>query len=352
MNIGNKIKELRRKSGITQDQLAQHLGISPQSVSKWETNTTMPDITLLPLLSKEFGITIDELFDLSSDIKLKRIEKKLDIEESLSREDFYEFEHFLTEQLNETNDDYKILSLLANLYHHRMESDSKLVSKYAREVIMRHPEEKDCQWLLNKAEGAVIWDWNIDNHNNIISFYKDVIKNDKGTPKSSLPYLYLIDNLLDDKRINEVKEYLDIYKTLPSHRDFLIPVYEAYIALGEYDLKKADQIMNDALIEFKDNSRFLFEYAQYQARNCRYDKAIEIYERCWKMLEDKLPRYTDYLEAIAVIYEIQNNYPKAIETYKRVIECIKEEWGYKDDEAPVLEVERKIKNLQNKIESN
>ena len=64
MDIGNKIKQLRYKAGLTQEQLASKLGISSQSVSKWETNTTMPDITLLPLLSKEFGITIDELFDL------------------------------------------------------------------------------------------------------------------------------------------------------------------------------------------------------------------------------------------------------------------------------------------------
>ena len=91
MNIGNKIKELRRKSGLTQDQLAQHLGISPQSVSKWETNTTMPDITLLPLLSKEFGITIDELFDLSSDIKLKRIEKKLEKVKNITPDDLESF---------------------------------------------------------------------------------------------------------------------------------------------------------------------------------------------------------------------------------------------------------------------
>ena len=37
MDIGNKIKQLRAKSGITQEQLANKLGISPQSVSKWET---------------------------------------------------------------------------------------------------------------------------------------------------------------------------------------------------------------------------------------------------------------------------------------------------------------------------
>ena len=72
MEIGNKIKQLRQNAGITQEQLANALGISAQSVSKWETGTTMPDITLLPVLSTEFGVTIDELFDLTTEQKLQR----------------------------------------------------------------------------------------------------------------------------------------------------------------------------------------------------------------------------------------------------------------------------------------
>ena len=45
MEIGSKIKQLRFKAGLTQDQLATKLGISAQSVSKWETSVTMPDIS-------------------------------------------------------------------------------------------------------------------------------------------------------------------------------------------------------------------------------------------------------------------------------------------------------------------
>ena len=60
MEIGNKIKQLRYKSGLTQEQLASNLGISAQSVSKWETAVSMPDITLLPSLAREFGVSIDE----------------------------------------------------------------------------------------------------------------------------------------------------------------------------------------------------------------------------------------------------------------------------------------------------
>ena len=92
MEIGNKIKQLRYKSGLTQEQLASNLGISAQSVSKWETAVSMPDITLLPLLAREFGVSIDELFDLTVDQKLQRIEKRIEVEEELAPDVFREYE--------------------------------------------------------------------------------------------------------------------------------------------------------------------------------------------------------------------------------------------------------------------
>ena len=52
----------RKKLGLTQEGLAQRLGVTNQAVSKWESGQSCPDITLLPMLADIFGITIDELF--------------------------------------------------------------------------------------------------------------------------------------------------------------------------------------------------------------------------------------------------------------------------------------------------
>ncbi len=345
MNIGNKIKQLRLKAGLTQEQLSDSLGISAQSVSKWETGVTMPDISLLPLLSSVLGVTIDEIFDLTADQKMQRIERRLDIEEEFSDGTFHEYESFLKNQLDEGEDRRKVSSLLAHLYHHRMESDSKKVSKYAREAIRISPEIKECQWLLQKAEGAHCWDWNISNHTDVINFYKSVIENDSITPKSPLPYYEVMDNLIADHRTAEAREYLAEYRTLPACKPFLVPVYEAYIAMAEYDVKKADSIMESALAEFEEDSGFLFELGQYYAKKCEYDKAIEFYEASWTADEDKKPRYTDPLHGIATIYVIIGEKEKAIETYDRMIACIKDEWGYKDEDAAVVEVEREKRKL-------
>jgi len=345
MDIGNKIKLLRQKIGATQEQLGEKIGVSSQSISKWETGMTMPDITLLPILSSELGVTIDELFDLTVEQKLQRMEKRIDSEEEFSDDIFYEYENMLKIQLDEFEDRRRILSLLARLYHHRAESYLSKVSKYAREAILLAPEVKDCQWLLQKSDGADAWDWNCSNHTNVIDFYKKVIDNDTINPQTPLPYYYIIDNLIADHRTKEAKKYLEILQTLPAHRPFLIPVYKAYIALAEYDVRKADNIMESAFTEFSDNAGFLFEMAQYYARKCEYEKAIEYYEKSWALEESQKPRFTDALEGIATIYEILGDHAKTAETYDRLITCLKNEWGYKDDDAAVIGAERKRKAL-------
>lgn len=62
MLIGDKIRLLRKNKNITQMQLAEALSVSSQSVSKWENHLSVPDITVLPVIARYFGITMDELF--------------------------------------------------------------------------------------------------------------------------------------------------------------------------------------------------------------------------------------------------------------------------------------------------
>ena len=66
MNIGEKIAQLRRDAGMTQEALASRLVISPQAISKWERGVANPDLELIPEIAKLFGISTDELLGLSS----------------------------------------------------------------------------------------------------------------------------------------------------------------------------------------------------------------------------------------------------------------------------------------------
>jgi transcriptional regulator with XRE-family HTH domain len=78
MNIGETIKKLRKQKDMTQEQLAEYLNISPQAVSRWEINSTLPDITLVPMLANIFDVSTDTLLGVDIDSKEKRIKEILD----------------------------------------------------------------------------------------------------------------------------------------------------------------------------------------------------------------------------------------------------------------------------------
>ena len=74
MNLGNKIRELRRARNLTQEQLAASLNISPQAVSKWEMGASYPDMTMIPVIAGVFKVSLDELFDFD----VKNIDKEIE----------------------------------------------------------------------------------------------------------------------------------------------------------------------------------------------------------------------------------------------------------------------------------
>ena len=193
MELGKKIKKLRLGARLTQNELAEKLGLSPQSVSKWENGFAMPDISALPLLAEIFGVTIDDLFDLTAEQRFNRIE-------------------------------------------HRMEMFSKKAGRYAREAVRLSPGEKGCQWILQKAEGHFAWEWNINNHTKAVEFYKEIVRDN---PDCELGYLYLLDNLIADHRADEAEEADGIMERLsrqhPEDFAVLFETAQYYAAKSDYE---------------------------------------------------------------------------------------------------------------------
>ena len=101
LNLGTKIRELRRRDGRTQDNLAEALGISAQAISRWESGTTYPDMEMIPAIANYFHISIDELFGYHDD----REEKIKNILENatkiLTKQGFTMYQGSLSEDVGE-----------------------------------------------------------------------------------------------------------------------------------------------------------------------------------------------------------------------------------------------------------
>lgn len=80
--IGSRISKYRKAKGLTQEELANKLGVSSQAVSKWENDVSCPDISLLPQLCKELGITSDELLTgKSNEVKMMPAAERKSLDE-------------------------------------------------------------------------------------------------------------------------------------------------------------------------------------------------------------------------------------------------------------------------------
>lgn len=109
MQIGTNIKRLRRAKDMTQESLAEYLGVSVSAVSQWESEKTAPDLSLLPPLCHLLGVTSNQLLGIDLEAKEKRIEEI--INKANSRRRGYNAEKYkiLADGLREYPDSFKIM---------------------------------------------------------------------------------------------------------------------------------------------------------------------------------------------------------------------------------------------------
>ena len=96
LNFSKNLSNLRKERKITQENLANYLGVTKAAVSKWELNQSYPDITLLPIIASYFDISIDELLGYEPFMKedeVKELYSKLIKESTSIRSRFFKLRH-------------------------------------------------------------------------------------------------------------------------------------------------------------------------------------------------------------------------------------------------------------------
>lgn len=174
LHLGDKIRELRRRDGRTQEALADALGVTSQAVSRWEAGGSYPDMELMPSIANYFGVTIDELFGYTyhRDQKIDQIIERVEAFHIKSRgDDFWVDEclGILREGLAEFPQNEKLLITLADTLseagwrrHHewvyydsdgyiRHDYDQHQKNKYWREAV------KVCENLVSTTSNNAVF---------------------------------------------------------------------------------------------------------------------------------------------------------------------------------------------------
>lgn len=302
MSIGTTIKKLRRERDITQEQLAEYLGISSKAISQWECDKTMPDIMQLPLLANIFNVTTDEILGVNIDQKEKRIDALCAEAKDLACDGFRQDEILLLRKgLLEYPNSYKIMKELSSaLYIEYVHSDDQKSNRHKLEEALElglkvingcsdidiKAEAIECTSYIYRelgdkksairlamtlptiSRGLLLWQ--LYEGKELANFLSKDINKEMSMQllrMSSIPIICVDENHKNlytlDEQLAIHRKIVDIYEILYEDGDFLEEaqrVYIAYFRMAEiYAVQKNDGMMFECLekgikhgIEFND----------------------------------------------------------------------------------------------------
>ncbi len=338
MEMGKEILRLRNSRGITQEALAEALNVTAQTVSKWERGTCMPDVQMLPSIATYFGVTIDQLFAMSPEQQMERIENRI-----YDRGMFDEAEERqLERQLGAFAEDARYAGqaalLMTKLYNHQAEQYRLLAVKYGREAVEKTGGDSDAVSELANAWGSYIPDWNVRNHHALIDWLGGYCREH---PDSRCALMWLLDNLIDDRRLAEARDWLE--KLARMDDTFRVPMYRYLIAVAAGEKDEARKLLLE--MESMENQEWCWAVTlgDFHTLRQEYDQAVAWYRKGQELQPS--PKYTDSANSVAHICEIRGDRAGAIEAYREVERLQREEWGIIGGEEHDA-VERAIRRLQ------
>lgn len=325
MEIGKRIKEMRQKRGITQEAMAQHFGLTPQAISKWERGVATPDIALLPDISAFFGVTIDELFSLSDDTRMERIRNMLWDDRYYDPAEVESTREFLLAKGKREPENGEVYAFLAEMENHLAEEHREKAEEYAKEALRRDWDLRSPHSSLEIAMNGHIHDWNYNNHYLLINFYQEhILRN----PQDWRAYLTIMDQLIDDYRLDEAEEYCS--RLAEFNETYRVLLYRGMIAWQRGERLKAFEIWAEMERKHPEEWCVWHNIGDYLARSGRYDEAMEYYRKALDV--QKEPPMLDPLQAMAQLCEIRGDIPGALSARREEADRIENQWKITGEE--------------------
>ena len=329
LKLGYAIKQLRTQRGVTQEQLGDALGVSYQAVSKWENETTFPDVALLPELAVYFGVDIDTLFSIDISDKLGRIDRVIGGHEEYSPQNIDYIRVTLEKMLDEDPENVDLLKRMVELYRHIEQDAAKKKKRYKKRINKISPFDqyghtsKRQYWRLHEEIGE---------YGAFTAHYPDWQQG----------WVYFAENCIAghslDKAEEAIKSGLALGKN--SYLTALLGDIEYIRGNVESAIKLWDKASEQ--IEWIDTVEYI---AEKYASLGMYDKAISLWETAYRQNAHILsPLYS-----LAFLYADLNRYNDAIKQWEEIIKRQKQDFGYDDNSDMLRWPKDMIKQLKEEL---
>ena len=358
MSIGSTIKRLRRERDITQEQLAEYLGITSRAVSQWECDRTAPDISQLPALCHIFDVSSDVLLGIDMEKNNEEIKEYLNAARSLCHQGKWEeYTAILREANKKFPRDYKIMQTLANA----------IVNEYSRKGIKEYDEVFDlCHRILAECTDSTTRYEAIDTLGTAYGYAgkkEEMIKLAKEMPRTYFSYeSFMVYRWKGDEGFKERQEYmhflvqelLSMIHCLKGHCDDsgkMIYSWEERNELNQFEINLLECLYPNG--DYQQNAYYgatasYFIFKDF-FKNQDYENAWHWLERCvdYNVHADTYdfdaPHSTPILRGFAdggVIMEADGNYSQSFL-----------DWITTDDEVAVLRSDPRYEALVNRLKA-
>ncbi len=338
MEMGKEIRRLRMDRGLTQEALADALNVTAQTVSKWECGNSIPDVQLLPEIAIFFGVTIDQLFAMTAEQQMDRIENRICTRGMFDEAEERQIAQTLTEMAEKPELSGRAFLLLTKLYNNQAEQYRLLAVRCGKEAVEKTGGDRDAVSELAAAWGSFIPDWNARNHHELIDWFAAYAS---AHPENRPVIMWLLDNLIDDGRFAEAEEAVESLAKIDG--TFRTSLYRGLILWHQGKRSEAHAVWDKMLAEFENDWLVWFSLGDVAAMELRYEDAAAMYRKGIEVQE--YPRYVDGFESIAQICEVSGDYAAAIAALEEELEVLKTDWDTTKGET-ADSVRREIRRLK------